>query len=262
MINVLRAEILRLRRSPGIRLSLVLAWFCAVLTTCLEWWGHRMSTEGSYTSYNTGALSEVVVGVCLGVVLIRAVVVQDYEHSTATSLNLVATPAQLVTAKTLLVGAGMGLVLLPYALVAMIGLAPFGEFLWASPSPLMAATFDSTVYPGGDRGARSVVVILMTVLNMTAQVSVCLPLAFALRRSLPTLSIGMALVFFLQIMANSFDRMLYVGALFQMTPFSWSRVLRLPFTETEVVASVAVSVFFMAAMMVISLMIVRRRDVR
>ncbi|MDO5618823.1 hypothetical protein [Kocuria sp.] len=260
MINLLRAETLRLRHNPAVRLALILTWVCAFVAAGVIWLSRQLSSGGSFSSYGTGALSEVVVGISLSVLLVSVIVAQDYEHSTAKAVNLVCSAGQIVTVKAILLVAGVGLILLPYSVVALIGLFPFGDFLWGSPSPLMGAALNSTIFPGGDRAARTVVVILATVLNIAAQVSICLPLAFWLRRTWPTLGIGIAAVFLLQVLANSFDRVPYVGALWQMTPFSWNRWLPLPFTETEMVASIAVSVFFMAAMVLFSYAIVRRRD--
>lgn len=262
MINLVRAESYRLTRSWVFRSAVPVAIACAAATAILAWVTYsRAGESGGYTSYVPAFLNETMVTVFLGSLLATVIVTQDHEAGIARTLRMTFTTAEIVAAKATVFAAGISLLLLPYAVLGLVGLFPVGEFLEHSSSPLMSTARDWTAIPSGDRTARTVVVIVTTAANLIAQVSICLPLGVWLRHSLPTAVLGIGGVMVLQVLANSFDRTAYLGALWQLSPYSWTQGLGLPFTEKEMMASISTSVFFLGAMVVLAWFIARSRDV-
>ena len=96
----------------------------------------------------------------------------------------------------------------------------------------------------------------------TAKLSVCLPLAFVLRRPLVVMAIGFVWGFLADLIGSTAADVEGLAALVRLTPFASDHVPGLDSTGGDLVGTLAVSLVFIALMGLVSWLLFRRADVK
>src|SRR5699024_7363075 len=149
----------------------------------------RRGALGPEAASGVQVLSDALMVSLMGPLLFGALVAQPFETKSVHNSLLASGRGAFVGAKTLLTAAAVTALSLPYGIAALIGLATGEEF-----APAIPTAFSQLLAAGGEVDAARIGEVLAITVTMavltTAKLSVCLPLAFRLRRPLVVMAVG------------------------------------------------------------------------
>lgn len=256
MINQLRAELFSLRHGALLPMSLLAAAAAAALYTGLQ---HLLAAGSLDASAVNGVqgLSDVLLLSLLGPLVYGVISSRPFETRTVHAALLASGRGAVVTALTVVSALLATALSLPYAAAVLIGRATGADFSAALPVGSAALLGHE-----GELSAGLVVGATLTDGLLTAAtMAVCLPLAIRLRRPLVVMAIGFVWGFLADLLAAQAAEVERLGDLLGLTPFSPEHHPGPASTGGELLASCAVSVVFVAAMGLLSWLLLRRSDV-
>src|SRR5699024_8877750 len=210
MINQLRGDLYAILRTGPVLLCLAVSVLAAALYTWLQ---HSLAVGdlGPEAASGVQVLSDALMVSLMGPLLFGALVAQPFETKSVHNSLLASGRGAFVGAKTLLTAAAVTALSLPYGIAALIGLATGEEFA-------------------------------------PAILSVCLPLAFRLRRPLVVMAVGFVWGFLADLIGTTAAGVDGLDALVRLTPFAQDHAPAPDSTAGDMVGTLAVSLGFIALM--------------
>jgi len=260
--NLIRADLFTLRHSTGVRVSLLVAVVAAVGYVYLA---HQIATGALEPSAADSAsvLSDVMVVYLLGSLLAGIVVATDFDTKTIHDALLSSSRAALVATKTVVLVAVVASLVAPYGLVALVGFLSGQEFTAFLPTVFLSIVANEQGLPA-DAGSVGtiVVVVAATMLVYAARLSICLPLAFAVKRPVAVMAVGFGGNFLVDFVATLVVDVPVLGDLVGLTPFGPTHSLTLASDAGDLLAAAGASIVFLALMAGASYLIFRRADIK
>ena len=260
MINQLRGDLYAIRRTGPVLLCLAVSVLAAALYTWLQ---HSLAVGdlGPEAASGVQVLSDALMVSLMGPLLFGALVAQPFETKSVHNSLLASGRGAFVGAKTLLTAAAVTALSLPYGIAALIGLATGEEF-----APAIPTAFSQLLAAGGEVDAARIGEVLAITVTMavltTAKLSVCLPLAFRLRRPLVVMAVGFVWGFLADLIGTTAACVDGLDALVRLTPFAQDHAPAPDSTAGDMVGTLAVSLGFIALMGVLAWLLFRRADVK
>lgn len=260
MINQLRAQLYMVRHGLTVPLCLLACAVAAAFYMVLQ---HQLATGslGPAEANGVAGLSDVMFVSLLGSLIYGAVVSLPFETRSVHNALLAADRATVVTATTVIAALAVTALSLPYGLAALLARATGEDFTPAVPTPFSALAAQTGELTGSEVGAIITVTLTSAVLT-AAKLSVCLPLAFWLKRPLVVMAAGFAWGFVADLLGGAAADVAGLDVLVRLTPFSSEHTPAPGSTGGEMLAAVAVSLVFLALMGLASWLVLRRADIK
>lgn len=259
MVNLLRADLYMLRRTPAVALCLLV---CAVAAGLHVWLMHLLAADALDPAAANGvpALSDAMLVGLLGPLLVGTVVARPFETKSVHDALLGAGRGPFVASRAVVAVGAVILLAVPYGVAALVALGSDAAFTAAVPtsfSVLAAGPKD----PSTATVARVAVITVVTGLVYAGKLAICLPLAFRLR-PVVVMAAGFTWSFAGDLVFSSLRDVEGLGALARLTPFAEEYNVTMSSTVGDMVAATGVSVGAVAAMGGLAYLMFRKADVK
>ncbi|MGZ9585858.1 ABC transporter permease [Paenibacillus marinisediminis] len=265
MFNLIRADLYKLRKSTSIKILLGITTLSAILMAIMAY----LIPQGKIEASKAGIgfiFSDINVISILGAVVTGIIISSDFDNKTihnaiASGCSRVA----VIMSKAAVLSLTIALILLPYAIVTWIALGSGNEFSMGSVAVGFLHTLTSeagTAFSASD--IWKLLGITLTLITLyVAQVSICIPLAFMLKK--PVLIIPIYYGFTIlcaQLMGSSGGASLF-DRIFSVTPYGGDYAFMTLDTDIGMLLqALAVSLVFIIVMVAIVYGAFRRTEIK
>lgn len=265
MLNLMRAEIYKLGKSTGFKICILLSLICAVTLTTIS---HAIAA-GNISAGNMGnasGLTELMIISLLGSFMTGSLICGDFD--TKTIHDAVACGRgriSVVISKAFVYILMIALLLLPYIITTIIALSTGAEFT----APFVASAFigilsdvsgSSVTLP--DAG-KIFVICLVTILVQAARLSLCIPLAFKVRKQVVVMGIGFAASGLMDFVVGLLDDVPILKGILAFTPYSRDYVIVGMNTKTDILIKAAgSSIVFIGIMAAITCLFFKKAEIK
>lgn len=259
MFNLIKADLFKLRKSAAVRVLSFITVIGAAVMLMMAYWIPRNDSLSQFNDIGF-LFSDVNVMSILGSILAGWYIGGDFDNKT--TQDAVAGGYgrfTVIAGKAVVYGIGLLLLLVPY-------MAASGIALWSGASFDMGNVSLGYLYlatAGGGEAAKQIAVGLVIGLNYLAQLSICLPLAFALKR--PVFVVGIYYAFSMAIaqLSRLSEDVPAMKFLFSLSPYA-SSYIRLSGSSSAgiLLQASAASLFFALAMTGIALALFRKSEIK
>lgn len=247
MTNLVAADLFALRRSRGLVACFVAAAACAVI---FMWFGQRIAAGGLQNdAAGPGSLfSDVFAVHLLGSLVAGTLISRDFESKTVHDALLAQRRSRVVAARSVTYVIVVALLVLPYAVVALVSFVARWEVAEFLPTPLLGVAANTSGVAVDAAGVTTAVALgLAAVVGYAGQLAVVIPLSFILRRPAAIMGLGFAWGF----AADSLAGLVPDGwgqGLLSLTPYGERYDLTLASSGSDILLAVLVSVVFIVVM--------------
>lgn len=265
MINLMRADLYKLRRSTGARICVI---FCTMAAIALVSISHFVAV-GSLSPDITGSaagLTEVCIISLFGSLIAGIIICSDFD--TKTIHDAVACGRgriSVVCSKVLVYLIMIALLFLPYVIAVFIGICSGAEFK----NSYVVSVFTNMLsdVKGSEVTAalmgNIISVSLVTILVHAARLSICIPIAFLVKKQVAVMGIGFASAFLFDFIFSLIKDVPVLGNILSVTPFNRKYILLTINSDTDLLIKAAViSIIFIAIMSFVTYRIFRRADIK
>lgn len=265
MFNLMVADLYKLRKSLGYKILLAITSICAIAVAAFAYAVQQGQLAGDMAGIGF-MFSDVNVISILGAVLASIFICGDFDNKTVHgAISAGISRSSIVFSKAVVYGIAAACLLLPYIIVTAVALSTPQQFNMGSVAVgfLNILTSHSSMdFTAADIG-KLVLVMLATLMTYIAQLSICIPLAFVLRK--PVLIV--AIYYGFTIVAAQFSswrgNSLAFDRIYGLTPFGGDHVfLTVADGVGKIFQTYAVSIVFIAIMLVISYSLFRKAEIK
>lgn len=184
MVNLIRADLYKLGRSSVFRFLLAMTILCASAMALIAYLISQGNVDASISGFGF-LFSDMNVLSILGAVLAGTYICGDFENKTIhQTVAGGGGRGTVVAAKMVVFALALGALIMPYALISGVLSAGGGEYSMGSTVPLgFLNVLVSGAGPDGAGVLKLAAIHIALMLMYVAQLSLCLPLAMWLRRS-------------------------------------------------------------------------------
>lgn len=265
MYNLIWADLFKLRRSLAIKILLGITTIGAVVMTVMAYLIPQGKVDASMTGIGF-LFSDIHMMSILGAVLAGVFICGDFDNKTIhDAIASGSSRSTVIISKTLVFGCALVVLLLPYAIATGIGLGTGSEFDMGS----MAVGFlhlltskVSTAFSAAVIG-KLLVVMLTLLIVFVAQLSLCVPLALALKNPVLVVAIyyGFSLLCAQLVRLReaypTFDR------IFSYTPFGGNHsFVTLNTGAGDIIKAISVSLIFIIVMLAVTHFAFRKTEIK
>jgi ABC-2 type transport system permease protein len=222
MLNLIYADLYKLSKSTAIKVCIILSCISAIALTYIS---HSIATGAMSDTIRGSAagLGDVMIVFLLGSLMAGFLVCSDFEskliHDAVACGN---GRIAVVISKTLVYILLVALLVLPYAIATIVGFCTGAEFT----TPFVPSIFLDILANKTGLGltpaviCKIIVVSLITMLVYAARLSICLPIAFKVRKPVVVMAIGFAFGFLSQLVIALTKDVPILGDILSNTPFA------------------------------------------
>ena len=265
MFNLIQADLFKLRKSMAIKILFSMTAAGAIIMATIAY----LIPLGKVETRMTGLgfmFSDINMISILGGVIAAIIVCGDFENKTIhDAIASGSSRAAVIVSKTAVLALALTIILLPYVLVASIALGTGAEFSMESVATgflHILTTEGGSVFSSSEAwklAAASLVLILVYI----AQLSICVPLAFVLKKPIFVVAIyyGFSILCgqLMSIKGSSpvFDR------LFSLTPYGGNHVFMSLNTGTgDLIKTLPVSFIFILIVLAVTYSLFRKTEIK
>lgn len=261
MPNQIRATLLQTRRSTSFRAALAA---CSLGAIAYLWIAHAVATGTltEVTGRSGQGVSDVFLVMLLGSLLAGTIVCTDFETKTMHDAVLATHRASIVAARTVVFTLAVMLLTLPFGIAASVALAAGAEVAPILPTtPILVAMNPSGPELGPQTLFRLLLIVGVTGLVYAAQLSVCIPFGFWIRRPVAVMAFGFVVAFILSTAHEALAEIDQLRPIQRASPFAYSG-LSLESSTGTLVAAGCSSVAALVLMSLVAWVLFRRADVK
>ena len=260
MLNLIRAEQFKLRRSTAFKVCLLATTLCAALLFGMS---HAVAA-GKFTLDPNAAsgLSDIFLLSVIGPLMAGIIICNDFDSKnihTAVACGRV----QIVCSKSIIFVLSVAVMVLPYAIFALIGFASNGGFakilLFSTYDSIMANDMNQVV--NATTIGKSTIVLLLSIVLYAARLSFCIPIAFKVRKSVVVAIIGVVFGFLIDFIVSTLSKIEVLKTLLGFTPFRYTS-LSIDMSTGELMKVFLSSVVFTILMIGVTYKIFRRSEIK
>lgn len=265
MFNLIKADIFKLFKVQIVKISFLVSVVCSIMIAIVL---HGVY-KGTYTLETSSAfalVSDTMIVAMLGAILIGTLICGDFEskniHDEIACGN---GRFSIIMAKTITISLLMILLVLPYAIVAIVGFASnigFGVYTGVPSAFFNILANAQGVELSSQSILKSIVLTLFITLSYIAKVSICIPLAFKARRSLIVIIAGFISTFIFDIISAVAKGVKGINEVVQLLPFTNIFKLTLDCTVDVMLKSMIYNFLFIAAMIGITYVMFRKAEIK
>lgn len=265
MFNLIRADLFKLRKSTSIHISMAIVWLCAAAMTIISYLitqGHvGMEISGTASLFADAAMISII-----GSVIAAIFICGDYENKIMNNAILGGSGrGTVVLAKSIVYFIMIALLVLPYGVVTVIAILSGYEFA----APFVPSVFLELMANEAGMALSAAVILKLITITLTmmlvyaSQLSISLLLAFVLKRPVFVVGLSVILSMLLAQATQLKDTIPLLGNILALTPFALGYPdLTLNAGAGDFINAIAVSLFFMAIMLVITYFTFRRSELK
>jgi len=265
VLNLTQADWFKLRKSPALKIMLAVTTACAAVMALFAYAIPRGTVDAALTGLGF-MFSDVNVISIVGAVMASLLICGDFDHKTIhDAIAGGHSRKSIIGSKAIVLSFALALLLLPYALVTGVAIATGKDFGMGGVAVgfLHVLSIEAGSALSAAEAAKLVLVSLVMCFVYAAQISVCIPLAFALKKPLFVIAIYYGFsILSAQLIAfarsnDVFDR------LFSFTPFGGNHAfLTLDSGAGDIIQALLVSAVFIAAMSAVTYGAFRRAEIK
>ncbi|MBS7009308.1 hypothetical protein [Anaerostipes sp.] len=263
MINIVRSDLLKLKKSAALKVMFLISGAGAVLMVlCAHWF--QNGTLGAGAAANASFLADAQMVALLGTVAAGLFLCGDFENKTIhDAVSGGKGRNEIILGKAVSYFIVLLILILPYFLVAAAAIFIDSQYQLYIPSVFLTLICQESGDAVTLQSALKMIGITAAVCVVYAgQLSICLPLSFIFRRPVPVIGIGY--------LVSLICGMLQAGGnqafqkLISLTPFHSKYLFRLSMdAEPEILLkSISAGAVFAALMILISVLIFRRAEIK
>lgn len=265
MINMIKADIYRMSKLHVVKLCMLVSVISAlVMGFVLR--GVYKETISLDTSSAFALVSDTMIIMVLGAIITGTLVCGSFDskniHDEIACGN---GRLSIIISKMLSLTLFVILLTLPYALIAVIGFASkagFGVYVGVPSSFFNILSNVQGVPVNNDNILKSIVLSIIIVFTYVAKMSICIPIAFKVRKAIPVIAIGFLSTFFFDILSALTKNQGGMSSLLNYLPFTLVYKLTLDCSTQVMVTSVICSALFIAAMLLDTYFSFRKSEIK
>lgn len=265
MINLIRADLFKMRKSSTIKVLFTITTICSIIMTYMAY----MIQQGNMPAQFAGMaflFSDVNVISILGAVAAGVYICGDFENKTIhDAISCGIKRGTVLISKAIVFLCAIVFLLLPYVLVTAIGIITDSSFNVGAVALgfLNILTKDSGAAFTGAIFVKMIALMLTLIIVYLSQLSICVPIAIALKK--PVLVV--AIFYVISILSGQLSSLKNSSKLFDFlfacTPFDGKYALiTLDTTPSNLLQAIGVSVLFLIAMLAITYGIFRKSEIK
>ena len=265
MFNLIKAELYKMSKMTSIYISFLICCVSAIGVTYVLY-GINQGTFELEMSTNVSLLGDSMLVSLLGGILSGVLIAGDFTNKNIHS-QIVCGKGRLaiILSKFFAFAIGMVFITLPYVITSVIGFATEMDChdLIGVPSQFMdVLTNADGVEVNGGHIAKAVLVVLLIVFLYIARLSICIPVAFKTKKTIPVIITGFVSAFLFDIISSAVSSVDGISDFFSALPYSMMTECTMS-VDTEGVIKILISgIVFTAAMLAITFAMFRKDDVK
>ncbi len=260
MINLIYGEFYKYRKSLALKICLLITTSCAILLGVLSNGMAKGTME--MTADSLSGLSDIFIISVLGALMAGLAICGDFDTKNIHDA-ISCGRRNIVISKSIGYCVIIALLTLPYAIVGFVGFVSGGEFqtslsystylsMMANPSKL---AIDGTGI------AKSIEVLLISIVLYTARLSFCIPLAFKVKKSVVVTVVGVVLGFLCDFFVNLLSKVPLLDTIVEYTPFSYP-MLTLDMGQGELLKILCISMGFLILMIALTNLLFKKDEIK
>lgn len=265
MLNLVHAEFYKLQKSIGLKICFLLSCISGAsliyISHCIA-----IGSMGIEVKSTASGLTEIVIVSLLGSLMTGILICSDFEtksiHDAVACAN---GRMSVVLSKTLMYIIYMIMLLLPYMVATLIGFcsgAKFSTPFVASVYIQMLSDVTGKSVAAGTVG-KIILISLVSMIVSAARLSVCIPVAFKIRKPVAVLAIGFAFNALIDLVIGLFKNVPVISDILTFTPFSRKFILVTVHTTTGIlIKAVICSIIFIAVMAVVTYISFKKDEIK
>lgn len=265
MLNLIQADLYKLRKSAPIKVLLAITTISAIIMAVMAY----LIPQGKIDPNLTGLgfmFSDVNVISILGAVMAAVLICGDYDSRTFhDAVASGSSRASIILGKTVVFCFSILCILLPYIITTGIVLGTGSKFSMGS----VAVGFLNmiTTEAGKALTAAEIWKIAEIILSITlvyiAQVSICIPLAFTLKKPVLVVAIYYGFSILTAQLGRLSESSKWFDRIFSCTPYGGNYTFLTLASETgEIVKALAVSLIFILLMLIVTYSLFRKSEIK
>ncbi|MGM1045697.1 MAG: ABC transporter permease [Bacillota bacterium] len=265
MLNLIQADLFKLRKSKAIKILLGITTLSAVVMAVMAYLIPQGKIEASMTGLGF-MFSDVNMISILGAAIAGVFICGDFENKTIhDAIANGCSRGAVIVSKATLLGFALALILLPYAIITGIALSTGSEFSMGS---VAIGFLNLLTSEGGTAFSASEVwkmlaVMLTLIIVYVAQLSICVPLAFTLKKPIFVVVIYYGFSLFTAQLMRLSDSSPVFERIFSFTPYGGKYTFITLDTGTgDMVKAIAVSLIFMIVMLAVTYSAFRKSEIK
>jgi len=265
MINLLHAEFYKLNKSIAIKICFLLACVCAVSLGLVSH-GLAIGSLNANISGSASGLSEIVIISLLGSLLTGILVCSDFETKTIHDIVACGNGRKsVVVSKVVIYVLLIAMLLLPYMIATIVGFCTGEEFT----KPFVSSISVLLLYDGANYQltaatiGKIIVTFLVSALVYAARLSICIPLAFKIRKPIAIMAFGFVFSAIIDLVLRLLADMPLIGDIINISPFSAKFISLSLATEAKVFFEATLSsVIFLIGITIITYLTFKKAEIK
>lgn len=265
MLNIFRADMFMLKKSKGFKLAVVISLLCVSSLGAVL---HFVQTGkiGKDVLSSISILFDAMMVSMLASLMIGSYICGDFQSKTVHSEVGCASRGKVIIVKFFTCMFITTLITLPYAIVSVICFASKTEFAQLNGVPSLFTSImsnTSNVDVTSSSITKSAVLSLVGVLIYAARLSICIPLAFKVRKSVIVMACGIAAAFGIDtLLVKASDKVPILGTIFKNTPYAIMYDLNLTTSTGTIIKATISSIIFIAVMIALTYAMFKRSEIK
>jgi ABC-2 type transport system permease protein len=265
MLNLIQADVYKLRKSMAIKILTGITTVSAAIMAVFAY----LIPQGKIDASMTGIgfmFSDINIISILGGIIAGVIICGDFENKTIhDSIANGCSRVAVIISKASVLGFALAFILLPYAIITVVSIGIGSQFSMGSAAVgfLHLLTSESATAISVSEVWKMFAVMFTLVIVYIAQLSICVPLAFMLKKPIFVVAIyyGFSILTaqLIRVSESSpvFDR------IFSLTPYGGKYAFVTLDTGTgDMVKAIAVSLIFMSLMLAVTYIAFRKSEIK
>jgi len=265
MLNMIRADLFKMCKSSAIKILFGITTLCAVAMTVMAY----LIPQGKLDAGMTGIgfmFSDINMMSILGAVIAGVFICGDFDNKTIhDAIACGSSRSSVIVGKAMTFFCAIGFILLPYAITTGIALSTGSKFDMGSVAVgfLNLQSRDSGIAYQASEILRLVIIMLTLVIVYVSQLSICVPLAFVLKK--PVLVVAIYYGFTIlcaQLLGLSGSSSVFDNIL-SCTPYGGNHMfLTLEAGTGDIIKAISVSLVFIIVMLALTYSVFRKSEIK
>lgn len=265
MLNLIRADVFKLRKSITMKVLLAITTACAVAMTMMAYFISAGKLDASLTGVGF-MFSDVNVISILGGLIAGMLICADFDNKTIQdSIASGNSRSTIIYSKAVVLGLALVVILLPYAIITGIALGTGSKFDMGTVAVgfLHLLTSESAQALTAPDIMKLLAVILTMLIIYVAQLSISVPIAFLVKKPILVIVICYAFSFLTGQLLTIASKYPIVERICSFTPFGGDYILMTLNTGPgTMVKAIAVSLIFTGVMAVLTYSLFKKSEMK
>ncbi|RXZ80393.1 ABC transporter permease [Paenibacillaceae bacterium] len=265
MLNLIQADLYKLGKSKAIKVLFAITTLSAALMAVMAYLIPQGKIKGSMTGIGF-MFSDVNMISILGAVIAGVFICGDFDNKTIhDAIANGCSRGAVIVSKAAVFCCAITIILMPYVLITGIALGTGSEFSMGSLAVgfLNILTTESSSTLSAAAIWKLLIVIMTLIIVYLAQLSICVPLAFLLKKPVLVVAIYYVFTIFCAQLTGLGDSYPVIDHIFDWTPYGGSYTfVVLDTVPGDIIQAIATSLVFIVVMVAITYMAFRKSEIK